>query len=98
MSENKCQTPEARGRRAPVTFIRRLACKALLLLVLSVAHSPETFAAQKAPAGNRFLFVVETSNAMLPFEHAGRQAVFDLIYSGIGGQIKGGDTIGIWNF
>ena len=51
-----------------------------------------------APDGNRFLVVVETSSAMLPFEHSGRQAVFDLIYSGIGNQAQAGDTLGIWNF
>ena len=35
---------------------------------------------------------------MLPFEHAGRQAVFDLVFSGIGDQIRTGDTIGVWTF
>ncbi len=35
---------------------------------------------------------------MLPFEHDGRQAVFDLLYSGVGDQIQPGDTVGVWNF
>jgi hypothetical protein len=50
------------------------------------------------PAGNRFLFVVDTSAAMYRFEYAGRQALFDLIYSGIDGQMQAGDTFGVWTF
>ncbi len=51
-----------------------------------------------APEGNRFLFVVDTSLAMSRVEHGGRQAVFDLIYSGIFKQMRTGDTFGIWTF
>jgi len=61
---------------------------------------PATPKPARAPAkdGNRFLLVVETSSAMLSFEHAGRQAVFDLVYSGISNQAQPGDTLGLWNF
>src|SRR5260370_2440810 len=53
----------------------------------------------KRPAdGNRFLFVVATSQSMERFEHSGRQAVFDLIYSGIDSQMRAGDTYGVWPF
>src|SRR5947209_1549054 len=51
-----------------------------------------------AAAGTRFLFVVETSSGMSQFEHAGRQAVFDLLYFGIGEQMRAGDTVGLWTF
>src|SRR3954453_2896530 len=77
-------------------------CAALLCFFLLTCGA--TFAAPKkptrpaAPVANRFLFVVETSSAMLPFEHAGRQAAFDLLYSGIDGQIHSGDSIGVWTF
>lgn len=50
------------------------------------------------PPGNRFLFVVETSTSSARLEHGGRQAVFDLIYSGMEGRMRGGDTYGIWTF
>jgi len=48
--------------------------------------------------GNRFLFVVETSAATARLAHGGRQAVFDLIFTGIAGQMKPGDTFGLWTF
>ena len=75
-------------------LITRIILALCLLAVTSALAAPKT----TAPEGDRFLFVVETSNAMLPFEHAGRQAVFDLIYSGVGGQIHSNDTIGVWTF
>src|SRR5687767_6749972 len=50
------------------------------------------------PPGNRYLFVVETSAPMTRFEHAGRQAVFDLIFSGADGRMRRGDTYGVWTF
>src|SRR6185436_19666862 len=66
----------------------------LLLFPLATISAPRPAANE----GSRFLFVVETSTAMLPFEHAGRQVVFDLIFSGANGQMQSGDTIGIWTF
>jgi hypothetical protein len=52
----------------------------------------------RAPAGNRFLFILETSAAMATLEHGGRQAIFDLIYSAVDGRMRNGDTYGIWTF
>ena len=57
-----------------------------------------TTAAAEGPIGNRYLLVVETSGAIAKLEHGGRQAVFDLIYSGIEGRLHPGDTFGIWTF
>ena len=67
----------------------------LWLLALSAVMAAPT---KGAPEGERFLFVVETSSAMEAFDHAGRQAVFDLIFSGVGGRMQPGDTLGIWTF
>src|SRR5438105_5052615 len=81
------------------TFAFKLVASCLSLFLCAAAEAaPRKPGRAAAPDGNRFLFVVETSSAMLPFEHAGRQAVFDLIYSGIGNQAQPGDTLGIWNF
>jgi hypothetical protein len=44
------------------------------------------------------LFVVATSQSMERFDHSGRQAVFNLIYSGIDSQMRAGDTYGVWTF
>src|SRR5262245_40631208 len=48
--------------------------------------------------GNRFLFIVETSKAMQPRAGAALQAVANLLQSGIGGQLRSGDTIGLWTY
>jgi hypothetical protein len=42
------------------------------------------------------LFIVDTSAAMKPLETKVRETVFDLIYSGMRGQMTNGDTYGIW--
>lgn len=50
------------------------------------------------PTGNRYLLVVDTSSAMGKLEHGGRQAVFDLIHSGLQEMMRPGDTFGVWTF
>ena len=66
----------------------------LMCGLLAVAGSP----APEKSGGDRYLFVVETSAAMAKLEHGGRQAVFDLIYSGIEGRMRPGDSFAIWTF
>src|SRR6266702_5793055 len=71
----------------------------ILGLALAPCFAGEPARPPKAPAdGNRFLFVVATSQSMGRFEHSGRQAVCDLIYSGIDSQMRAGDTYGVWTF
>jgi len=50
------------------------------------------------PAGDRFLFLVDTSLSMRKFDAANRQALFDMIFSGLRGRMRDGDTYGIWTF
>lgn len=50
------------------------------------------------PPGDRFLFVVDTSAGMASLAKACRQAVFDLIWTGLGGYMQPGDTYGLWTF
>lgn len=103
--------PKTLVRRTPPNAVRRGGSSAkprsavLALFVLlgcwisaTASAAPRKPAQPPPPPGNRFLVVVETSRAMLPFEHAGRQAVFDLLFSGIEQQAQPGDTIGLWNF
>ncbi len=54
--------------------------------------------AKPAPDGHRFLFVIETSADNRKSEDANRQAVFDLIVGGVHGQMRTGDTFGLWTF
>src|SRR5713101_2218975 len=71
----------------------------ILGLALSPCFAVEPTRPPKPPAdGNRFLFVVATSQSMERFDHSGRQAVFDLIYCGIDSQMRAGDTYGVWTF
>src|SRR6266404_1615327 len=70
----------------------------LALVSVGTVFNPARAAIDNVPDGNRFLFVVETSLASSRLEHGGRQAAFDLIYSGIYGQMRSGDTFGLWTF
>jgi hypothetical protein len=71
----------------------------ILLSVLSCgAEAILTTAPKKGSQGNRFLFIVDTSSSMRPLEQAGRQVVYDLVYSGLEGRMEGGDTFGVWTF
>jgi hypothetical protein len=57
-----------------------------------------TTAPRKGTAGNRFLFIVDTSSPMKRLDQAGRQVVYDFVHSGLEGRIHGGDTFGVWTF
>ncbi len=63
-------------------------CLCIAVLASTVHGGPDS--------SNRFLFIVDASAAMKPLEKNVREAVFDLIYSGMRGQMTNGDTYGIW--
>ncbi len=52
--------------------------------------------AQPATSSNRFLFIVDVSAGMKPFDKGVRDSVFDLIFSGVRGALTNGDTYGLW--
>ena len=63
------------------------------------AHTiPSTSASKAAADGGRFLFVVKTSSSMRRIETATRQAVFDMIFTGLNGYMRSGDSLGLWTF
>lgn len=76
-----------------------IACLAVLAVLLNAA-TPTNLPPRKTqlPPGDRFLFVVDTSSGMSKFATGSRQVVFDLIYSGISGHMRPGDTYGLWPF
>ena len=82
------------------TRLKWTALAALSCLLFNPAIATEFVerSANNAPEGHRFLFVVETSSANRKLENGNRQAVFDLIVSGVSGQMRSGDTFGIWTF
>ena len=49
-----------------------------------------------APDGHRFLFVVDISEGMRATDAANRQALFDMLFTGLDGQMRTGDTFGLW--
>lgn len=51
-----------------------------------------------APDGERFLFVFENSSSMEDLQEANEATLFELIRSGVGGQMRAGDTYGLWTF
>jgi hypothetical protein len=80
--------------------LKRMALAGLACLAVSVARGAEfvDHSANNVPEGHRFLFVVETSSGNRKSESGNRQALFDLIVNGINGQMRTGDTYGIWTF
>ena len=62
--------------------------------ILAAAEPPDHFADQK----KRFLFVVENTSAMKRSAKAAQETVRELIESGVQGEMKSGDTYGIWTF
>ena len=77
---------------------RLLLAQWMVLATAMAAPQPSKPTKPPKPEGNRFLFILETSSGMTRLEHGGRQAVFDLIYSGVDGRMRRGDTYGIWPF
>ena len=49
-----------------------------------------------APDGHRFLFVVDVSADMRATDTANRQALFEMLFTGLDGQMRTGDTFGLW--
>jgi hypothetical protein len=82
----------------PPSFPRLALCTVLLLLPVDAWPAPEQAAssAKAAQSGNRYLIVVENSASMQKRDERLRQAVFDLVYSGILGRLEAGDTFGLW--
>ena len=70
----------------------------------AVAAAPRTAAAAaptnapRALSSNRYLLIVETSRAMQKRSEGALKAVKDLFASNMDGQLRRGDTIGIWTY
>ncbi len=82
--------------KPPLLFL--LACVGLADPSPAATTIASTSASKAAADGGRFLFVVNTSSSMRRIEPATRQAVFDLVFTGLNGYMRSGDTFGIWTF
>jgi hypothetical protein len=84
ISCNAASVPARLGR-----IVLAILCLASFSLLRVVAEPP-------APDSKRFLFIIDTSASMKPFEKAASETLFDLIYSGARGHMTNGDTYGVW--
>ena len=75
----------------------------VLLLVLACAPvqlnaAQTTNAVKGALSSNRYLFIIETSKSMQRRTEGIIKVVQGLLISGMSGQLRRGDTIGVWTF
>lgn len=71
----------------------------LAVAVLPCAAQNPAFAYPEAdPNGERFLFIVDLSEDMEDLQAANESALYELIGGGIFGQMRTGDTFGVWTF
>jgi hypothetical protein len=66
-----------------------------MLLVHSLSAQTNTFTSALA---GRYLLIVEISRAMQPRAAGAQRAVRELLASGMNGQLRRGDTLGVWSF
>jgi hypothetical protein len=81
---------------APGIFCLALIC--LLLLIWPSASHGQTNAPRNSLHANRYLLVIESSRAMRNRADGIATAVQELIGSGMKGQMRSGDTLGVWTF
>src|SRR6478752_2899182 len=100
---NQTHSWKTNGRFAESTRCAQL----LLLLTLTFLFTQtglqtlraQTPAAAPAPkSSNRFLFVVETSKSMRPRTNAVLTIVNNLFATAMKGNLRAGDTVGLWTF
>src|SRR6266446_9034879 len=70
----------------------------LAIVALTTSLFPAHAQTNTPPPGNRYLFIVETSRSMQRRSDGILTAVQQLLTSGIGGQLRRGDTLGIWTY
>src|SRR5579871_180249 len=90
----------APNRMKRILFLIMIGCGGGLLAdntPVTIPATPAVAAAAPATgAAGRYLFIVETSKAMKREMPATIQSVQDLLTSGLEGQLRPGDTVGMW--
>ena len=83
------------ARHARLLLLRTLLAVAVLLPGILAAQSSTTNSPHQ---GNRYLVIVETSRAMKDRGAGVLSALQNLLASGMQGQMRRGDTVGLWTF
>ena len=81
-------------RRAALVFLMPFC---FLAGAFMAAHAAETPAALTL-SSNRYLFIVEASASMQPRAPGALQMVAQLLISDLNGNLRRGDTVGVWTF
>lgn len=92
------QTDVNRRTLAKSYLLRASTFLCVCLSVLPFLLWGQTNSPAPAYSTNRFLMIVETSRAMQRRSQAMTRAVRDLLTSGLSGQARRGDSIGVWTF
>jgi hypothetical protein len=89
----------AKTERLLLRFLRCLLLKSILAFcILHFAFPPSASAQAPPQTENRFLFIINTSSAMRRMTNGIQQAVLGLLQSDLQGQMRDGDTFGIWTY
>jgi hypothetical protein len=79
-------------------FVRSFLVFLVALALWPLSAKAQTNAVAVGTNGNRFLFLIETSHAMKGRSAGIIAAVKDLLDSSMSGQLRRGDTLGIWTY
>lgn len=95
---NKATDHGNRGRSGLALAPPLLAALLLLATLMPPQLPAQTNTAKAPPSSHRWLLIVETSRSMQRRSDAVLTAVQDLLTSGMVGQLRPGDTLGVWTF
>src|ERR1035441_5807335 len=93
---NKAIDHGNRGRSGLALAPPLLAALLLLATLMPSQLPAQTNTAKAPPSSHRWLLIVETSRSMQRRSDAVLTAVQDLLTSGMVGQLRPGDTLGVW--
>lgn len=79
-------------------FMSRMLPFILLVLTLAAGEGRAQMPGSANIPAYRYLFLYDISSSMAKVAPEGRQAIADLIYGGIQGQLKPGDIFSVWPF
>ena len=86
------------GRRGAALWLRRCALGAVVIMMGQPQLQLRAQTNSAHADANRCLLIVDTSRAMERRSQAMLEVVRDLVMSGLNGQLRRGDTLGLWTF
>jgi hypothetical protein len=96
--QNRNRNLNPRNWARPIRALAILAWISVLVCGLSLTASAAQAPAEKPGPSNRWLFIIQTSHSMENRSENARQIAGILVLSGMNGQMRRGDTVGVWTF